>query len=102
LFLSRKIHDIVQVDVCVLYRGSLCSIRPRTAVLCITLINKIVEKICKNCEYFVATGIPYFSSPRWGDCMKTTGCDDDEDAKRERGVFVWDNDTCSDFKPKQK
>lgn len=60
-----------------------------------------MKKICKNCEYFVAKGISY-SSPRWGDCMKPKGCNDEVDVEKEHGVFMWEDKTCSDFEPRQK
>ena len=60
-----------------------------------------MRKICKNCEYFVAKGLSY-SSPRWGDCMKPRAGDAEVGVEKRRGVFVWDDKTCSDFKPKQK
>lgn len=62
----------------------------------------MMKKICRNCEYFVRKGFSQ-SSPKWGDCMKPRGhvveADNDNE---ERGVFMWDDKTCSDFKPKQK
>ena len=67
-----------------------------------TEIGEIMEKTCKNCKYFVSKGISYFSSPRWGDCMKPRGYNAQVDVEKERGVFVWDDNTCSDFEPKQK
>ncbi len=61
-----------------------------------------MEKICKNCEYFVAKGISYFPSPRWGDCMKPRDNNSEVDVEKQRGVFMWEDKTCGDFKPKQK
>jgi hypothetical protein len=75
------------------------------AVIGVMLINEIselMEKTCKNCKYFVSKGISYFSSPRWGDCMKPRGGNAQVDVEKERGVFVWDDNTCSDFEPEQK
>lgn len=34
--------------------------------------------------------------------MKPRGCNAEVDVEKGRGVFVWDDNTCSDFKPKQK
>lgn len=64
--------------------------------------GEIMKETCKNCEYFVAKGISYFSSPKWGDCMKPRACNAQIDGEKGRGVFVWEDKTCSDFKPKQK
>ena len=42
------------------------------------------------------------SSPTWGNCMKPGDHAAEANVNRERGVFVWDDKTCSDFKPKQE
>ena len=34
--------------------------------------------------------------------MKPRERDAEADAEKGRGVFMWDDNTCSDFKPKQK
>ena len=65
-------------------------------------ISEIMRETCENCEYFVAKGISYSSSPRWGDCMKPTGFNGDVDVEKQRGVFMWNDKTCGDFKPKQR
>jgi len=65
-------------------------------------ISEIMRETCENCKYFVAKGISYSSSPRWGDCMKPTAFNGDVDVKKQRGVFMWDDKTCDDFKPKQR
>jgi hypothetical protein len=62
-------------------------------------IGYIMRKICKNCEHFVPKGFSR-SSLRWGDCMKPRE-DVEGNLNKERGVFVWDDKTCNDFKPKK-
>ncbi|MDH4239055.1 MAG: hypothetical protein OEW48_05800 [Phycisphaerae bacterium] len=59
-----------------------------------------MEKVCKNCKYFVQKT---FDSSKylWGDCMKEAGSIE-ADCKKEQGVFMWADKTCSDFKPKQE
>ena len=42
------------------------------------------------------------SSPRWGDCMKPGEYVVEANVNKKDGIFVWDDKTCSDFKPKQK
>jgi len=34
--------------------------------------------------------------------MKPRGRDAEVDVEKERGLFVWDDKTCSDFEPKEK
>jgi len=65
-------------------------------------IGEIMKETCENCEYFVAKGISYSSSPRWGDCMKPTGFNSNVDVEKQCGVFMWNDKTCDDFKPKQR
>jgi len=55
-----------------------------------------VEKVCKNCEYFLQVS---FSG--WGDCMKAASSIG-ADGRKEQGAFMWADKTCSDFKPKQE
>lgn len=58
-----------------------------------------MEKVCKNCEYFVqvSSTIEYIC----GDCMKAESSIE-ADGKKEQGAFVWADKTCSDFKLKQE
>lgn len=58
-----------------------------------------MEKVCKNCEYFVQ--VSSTSTHIWGDCMKSASSIE-ADEKKEHGVFMWADNTCSDFNPKQK
>ena len=59
-----------------------------------------MEKVCKNCEYFVQAS---FGDNRyiWGDCMKASSSKE-ADGKKKRGIFMWADKTCSDFKPKEE
>jgi hypothetical protein len=34
--------------------------------------------------------------------MKPTGFNNDVDVEKQRGVFMWNDKTCGDFKPKQR
>lgn len=58
-----------------------------------------MERICKNCEYFVQ--VSSTSEYMWGDCMKLVSSVE-IDGKKEHGAFVWADKTCSDFKPKKR
>lgn len=60
-----------------------------------------MKNICKNCEYFVLRGFSH-SSVTWGDCTKPRADVVAVDADKGRGVFMWEDKTCADFKPKQK
>jgi len=60
-----------------------------------------MKKVCKNCKYFAQVSFTAGSNHIWGDCVKTASSVEADD-KKERGVFVWDDKTCSDFKPKQE
>lgn len=61
-----------------------------------------MERICKNCEYFVVTGTSFDKSNKhtqeFGVCHNPGG-----KAKKIRGKLVggdlmWDDETCKDFK----
>jgi len=56
-----------------------------------------MEKICKNCEYFLQVGF----DGSWGDCMKASSSME-ADGRKKQGAFMWADKTCSDFKPKQE
>ena len=57
-----------------------------------------VEKICKNCEFFVqvSTGEAKYA---FGSCMNPETSYVGENGKA-KGVFRWADNTCIDFKPK--
>jgi hypothetical protein len=57
-------------------------------------------KICKNCVYFVQVRL-YANEHNWGDCMKPKERVLDVNGKKKDGVLKRDDETCSDFKPKQ-
>ena len=59
-----------------------------------------MEKVCKNCEYFVQENISG-TTYAWGHCKKPK-TSVMVSVKNERGAFMWADKTCSDFKPKQK
>lgn len=59
-----------------------------------------MEKFCKNCEHFVQISFGV-SKHIWGDCMKAAGPIEADD-REDRGAFMWADETCSDFKPKEK
>jgi hypothetical protein len=59
-----------------------------------------MEKPCKNCEYFVQESIG-IATHAWGYCRKPAGYVATE-MQQERGVFVWADKTCADFKPERK
>jgi hypothetical protein len=59
-----------------------------------------MEKICKNCEYFVQENISG-AKYAWGYCKKPK-TSVMVDVEKERGAFMWADKTCSDYKPKQK
>ena len=63
-------------------------------------VESIMEKICKNCQYFVQGSV---SSPEyiWGNCMKPGKYVPDARDNEKRGIFTWADKTCSDFKPRQ-
>ncbi len=56
-----------------------------------------MEKVCKNCEYFVQIS-SVSGKYVWGDCrepsMKEMNLDKED-------VFKWADRTCPNFKPKQ-
>ena len=70
-------------------------------MICLRLQGKDpMEKICKNCEYFVQKTFES-SKYSWGDCMNgrnSIGAD----GKKEQAIFVWADKTCGDFKPRQE
>ncbi len=69
--------------------------------ICLRLTGKDpMEKVCKNCEYFVQKTFDS-SKHLWGDCMKKAGSIE-ADGKKEQGAFMWADKTCSDFKLKQE
>lgn len=57
-----------------------------------------MEKICKNCEYFVQ--LSSTSEHIWGDCMRSVSSFE-VDGRKEHGAFMWADKTCDDFKPKR-
>jgi len=57
----------------------------------------IMEKICRNCEYFVKKSL-FSIKHQWGDCQEPSVKEASFDKK---DVFKWSNGTCSKFKPKQ-
>ena len=59
-----------------------------------------MEKVCKNCEYFIQESVVIMDYG-WGHCKKPTRSAV-IDSEKERGVFTWADDFCNDFKPKQK
>jgi hypothetical protein len=58
-----------------------------------------MERICKNCEYFVQ--VSFATKYIWGDCMKQASSIE-IDGKKEHGSFMWADKTCSDFKSKEQ
>lgn len=58
------------------------------------------KKVCKNCEHFVQVSSDA-STHIWGDCMKDAIAVDAVGEKK-RNTFVWADQTCSDFRPKQE
>ena len=59
-----------------------------------------MEKLCKNCEYFVQESVVIMDYG-WGHCKKPTRSAV-IDSEKERGVFTWADDFCNDFKLKQE
>jgi len=59
-----------------------------------------MEKVCKNCEYFMQESIAIMDYG-WGHCKKPTRSAV-IDSEKERGVFTWADDFCDVFKPKQE
>ena len=56
----------------------------------------MVEKICRNCDYFDTEGI---LGEEWGFCIKPQTCVIGTDGKRY-GDFKCHTNECSDFKQK--
>ena len=78
-----------------------CSSAPVPSVfLIIEEIGLIMEKVCRNCEYFVQRSFS-LSTYLWGDCQKPASGMEQTNGNK-KGVFKWDDATCSDFKPKQE
>ena len=78
-----------------------CSSEPAPSVfLIIEGIGLIMEKLCKNCEYFVQRSVDS-DIYLWGDCQKPTSGVEQIKGNR-KAVFKWGDTTCSDFKPKQE
>lgn len=62
-----------------------------------------MEKICKNCQYFVQGTVSTFGyEDIWGHCESPENYVRDESDNKMRGMFTWSDRSCSDFKPREK
>jgi hypothetical protein len=63
-----------------------------------------MEKFCKNCDHFICTGTSFDPRTRitskFGVCHKPSGSAKKIKGKLVGGDLMWDDETCSDFKPK--
>jgi hypothetical protein len=74
---------------------------PNPAFLVFLFIEGILltmEKICKNCDYFVQISLDS-GKDLFGDCHEPTR---KEVSINEEPSFTWGDKTCPNFKPKRK
>jgi len=63
-----------------------------------------MEKLCKNCKYFVRGSSIVFFNPEyiWGDCVNPEKIVVNLTDKEKRGVFKWATNICENFEPVQE
>jgi hypothetical protein len=60
-----------------------------------------MDKVCKNCEYFVIASL-CFTTHIWGDCTKSGKSVGGSNGNETPSPFTWGDQTCQNFRPRTK